>query len=55
METIDPPFTTMTILIDEDSLATVESRLNTLECLIVQYGAIAFWGKLDAEPPRQTA
>jgi hypothetical protein len=55
METIGLPLTTVTILINEDSLATVESQLDTLERLIAQYGATAFWGKPDTEPPRQTA
>jgi hypothetical protein len=55
METIGLPLTTVTILINEDSLATVAHQLDTLERLIARYGAQAFLGEPDAEPPRQTA
>jgi hypothetical protein len=55
METIGEPYTTIMVLINGDSLATVERQLDMLEHLIAQYGAIVFWGKLDTEPPRQTA
>jgi hypothetical protein len=55
LETIGEPFSTMTILINEDALATVERQLDTLERLIVQYGATACWGEPDTEPSRQTA
>jgi len=55
METIGRPLTTVTILINEDSLATVAHQLDTLERLIARYGAQAFLGEPDAEPPRQTA
>jgi hypothetical protein len=55
METIGLPLTTVTILINVDSLATVASHLDTLERLIAEYGAQAFFGTPDAEPPRQTA
>jgi len=55
METIGLPLTTVTILINEDSLATVASQLETLERLIGQYGAVAFWGEPPPETPRQTA
>jgi hypothetical protein len=55
IETIGEPFTTIAILINEDSLATVESQLDTLERLIAQYGAKAFWGEPHSAPPRQTA
>lgn len=54
METIGEPYTTITILINTDSLATVERQLDTLEHLIAQYGAKVFWGEPDTEPPRQT-
>ena len=54
-ETIGEAYTTITILINEDSLATVERQLDTLEYLIAQYGAKVFWGEPDTEPPRQTA
>jgi hypothetical protein len=55
METIGLPLTTVTILINEDSLATVAHQLDTLERLNARYGAQAFFGEPDAEPPRQTA
>jgi hypothetical protein len=55
MATIGLPLTTVTIRINEDSLATVASQLDMLERLIAQYGAKAFWGEPDAVPPRQTA
>jgi hypothetical protein len=53
MKTSGLSFTTLTIFISEDSLAA--SQLDTLERLIAKYGAHAFWGDPDAEPPRQTA
>jgi hypothetical protein len=55
METIGEPYTTIMVLLNEDSLATVERQLDTLEHLIAQYGAKVFWGEPDTEPPRQTA
>jgi hypothetical protein len=55
METIGLPLTTVTILIHEDSLATMASHLDTRERLIAEYGAKAFFGEPDTEPPRQTA
>jgi hypothetical protein len=55
METMGLPLTTVTILIHEDSLATVASQLDMLERLIGQYGAHTFFGEPDMEPPRQTA
>jgi hypothetical protein len=54
-QTIGEPFSTITILINEDSLVTIRSQLDTLERLIAQYGAQAFFGEPDTEPPRQTA
>lgn len=54
METIGLPLTTVTILINEDSLATVASQLDTLERLIAQYGATTFWGEPEVEPQRHT-
>ena len=55
METMGLPLITVTILINEDSLATVASHLDTRERLIAEYGAYTFFGEPDAEPPRQTA
>ena len=53
METIGEPYTTITILLNEDSLETVERQLDILDSLIAQYGAIAFFGETDMEPQRQ--
>jgi len=55
MKTSGLNFTTLTIFIHEDSLAAIASQLDMLERLIAQYGAKAFWGEPDTEPPRQTA
>ncbi len=55
MKTSGLSFTTLTIFINEDSLAAIASQLDTLERLIAKYGAHAFFGDPDAEPPRQTA
>jgi hypothetical protein len=55
MDTIGLNFMTLTIAINEDSLATVERQLDALERLIAQYGAHAFFGEPQTEPPRQTA
>jgi hypothetical protein len=54
-ETIGEPYHTVTILIHEDSLATIEHQLDTLERLIARYGAHAFFGEPQTESPRQTA
>jgi hypothetical protein len=55
METIGLDVMTLTIFINEDSLAAIERQLDALERLIARYGAHAFFGTPDAEPPRQTA
>ena len=55
METIGLPLTTVTILINEDSLATVACKMDMLEHLIAHYGTTAFFGEPDTEPPQQTA
>jgi hypothetical protein len=55
MKTIGLNLMTLTILINEDTLAAVERQLDALERLIARYGAHAFFGELDTEPPRQTA
>ena len=54
-ETMGEPLSTITILIHEDSLATVACKLDMLEHLIAHYGTTAFFGEADTEPPRQTA
>ncbi len=55
METIGLDFMTLTIFINKDSLAAIERQLDALEHLIARYGAQAFLGEPDAEPPRHTA
>jgi hypothetical protein len=55
MMTIGLNFMTLTIFINEDSLATVERQLDALERLMARYGTHAFFGEPDAEPSRQTA
>jgi hypothetical protein len=55
METMGLPSITVTMRINEDSLAIGTSQLDTLEGLIVKYGAHAFVGEPQTEPPRHTA
>jgi len=55
MRTIGLNFMSLTIFINEDALAAVERQLDALERLIARYGAHAFFGEPDAEPPQQTA
>jgi hypothetical protein len=55
MMTIGLNFMTLTIFINEDSLATVERQLDALERLMARYGTHAFFGEPAAEPSRQTA
>jgi hypothetical protein len=55
METIGLNCMTLTICIHEDSLAAVERQLDALERLIARYGAQAFFGEPNTEPPQQTA
>jgi hypothetical protein len=55
METIGLNFMTLTISINKDSPATIEHQLDALERLIVKYGAHAFFGEPQTEPPRQSA
>ena len=54
-ETIGEPSHTVTILIHEDSLEAIERQLDMLERLITRYGAHAFFGEPQTEPPRQSA
>jgi hypothetical protein len=53
MDTIGEPYTTITILLNDDSFETVERQLDILDSLIAQYGAEAFFGEMDREPQRQ--
>jgi hypothetical protein len=55
MKTIGLNIITLTIWINEDSVATIEGQLDALERLIARYGAHAFYGEPQMEPPRQTA
>ena len=54
-ETMGEPLSTITMLINEDSLATVACKLDMLEHLIAHYGMTAFFGEPDIELPQQTA
>ena len=53
MDTVGEPYTTLTILIHEDSLETLESQLDILDQLITQYGPKAFFGEPSTESYRQ--
>jgi hypothetical protein len=53
MDTVGEPYTTITILVHEDSLETLESQLDILDQLIAQYGSKAFFGEPSTESYRQ--
>ena len=55
MDTVGEPYTTITILVNEDSLETIERQLDVLDGLITHYGARAFYGEPLAEPHRQAS
>jgi hypothetical protein len=55
MDTVGEPYTTITILINEDSIETLERQLDVLDGLIAQYGTQAFFGEPMAEPQRQAS
>jgi hypothetical protein len=55
MDTVGEPYTTITLLINEDSLETLERQLDVLDDLIAHYGARAFYGEPLAEPQRQAS
>jgi hypothetical protein len=55
LDTFGLPCTTITIRINEDSLATIACQLDLLERLIAHYGATAFLGDPGTEPPGHTA
>jgi hypothetical protein len=55
MDTIGEPYTTITLLINEDSVDTLERQLDVLDDLIAHYGAQAFFGEPMAEPQRQAS
>ena len=55
MDTVGEPYTTITLLLNEDSLETLERQLDVLDGLIAHYGARAFYGEPLAEPQRQAS
>ena len=55
MDTVGEPYTTITLLINEDSLEILERQLDVLDSLIAHYGARAFYGEPLAEPQRQAS
>jgi hypothetical protein len=55
MDTVGEPYTTITILLNEDSLETLERQLDVLDGLIAHYGARAFFGEVMAEPQRRAS
>jgi hypothetical protein len=55
MDTVGEPYTTITLLVNEDSLETLERQFDVLDGLIAHYGASAFFGEALAEPQRQAS
>jgi hypothetical protein len=55
MDTIGLNVMTLTIFVNEDSLAAVERRLDALERLIACHGAHAFFSEPQTVPPLRTA
>jgi hypothetical protein len=55
MDTIGEPYTTITLLINEDSVDIIERQLDVLDGLIAYYGARAFFGEPMVEPQRQAS
>jgi hypothetical protein len=55
MDTVGEPYTTITLLINEDSLDTIERQLDVLDGLIAHYGARAFYGEPMPGPQRQAS
>jgi hypothetical protein len=55
MDTVGEPYTTITLLINEDSLDTLERQLDVLDGLIAHYGARVFFGEAVAEPQLQAS
>jgi hypothetical protein len=52
MDTIGEPYTTITVLINEESVESLERQLDVLDGLIAHYGATAFFGEPVIEPRR---
>ncbi len=52
MDTVGEPYTTITILINEESVESLERQLDVLDGLIAHYGATAFFGERTLEPQR---
>ena len=55
MDTVGEPYTTVTILLNEDSLETLERQLDVLDGLIAHYGSKSFFGESIDEPQRQVS
>jgi hypothetical protein len=55
MDTVGEPYTTITLLLNEDSLEILERQLDVLDGLIAHYGARAFFGESTAQPQRQAS
>jgi hypothetical protein len=55
MDTVGEPYTTITLLINEDSLETIERQLDVLDSLIAHYGTAAFYGEPFPELRRQAS
>jgi hypothetical protein len=55
MDTVGEPYTTITLLINEDSADTLERQLDVLDDLITHYGAQAFFGEPMAEAQRRAS
>jgi hypothetical protein len=55
LDVLGLPCTTITILINGDSPATIACQPDMLERLIAQYGATTFFGEPQTQPPRHTA
>jgi hypothetical protein len=55
MDTVGEPYTTITILLNEDSLGILERQLDVLDGLIAHYGTKAFFGEPMARPQQQAS
>jgi len=55
MDTVGEPYTTITVLLNEDSLETLARQLDVLDGLIAHYGTQTFYGELIDEPQRQVS
>ena len=53
MDYVFPPYATIKIIINENSIAALEQQLDVLDDLIVRHGTWAFFGEPTAEPQRR--